>query len=76
MAGDVLEENIYERKTKVMTADNEMNKSLIKGRKNGQKKKRAACLATLLKDKLNSDVVRFTPKSNLSCDKSGCEQVC
>ena len=61
MARDVLEENIYERKTKVMTADNEMNKSLIKGRKNGQKKKkRAACLATLLKDKLNSDVVRFT----------------
>ena len=39
MARDVLEENIYERKTKVMTADNEMNKSLIKGRKNGQKKK-------------------------------------
>ena len=38
MARDVLEENIYERKTKVMTADNEMNKSLIKGRKNGQKK--------------------------------------
>ena len=60
MARHVLEENIYERKTKVMTADNEMNKSLIKGRKNGQKKKRAACLATLLKDKLNSDVVRFT----------------
>ena len=29
MARDVLEENIYERKTKVMTADNEMNKSLI-----------------------------------------------
>ena len=59
MARHVLEENIYERKTKVMTADNEMNKNLIKGRKNGQKK-RAACLATLLKDKLNSDVVRFT----------------
>ena len=37
MARDVLEENIYERKTKVMTADNEINKSLIKGRKNGQK---------------------------------------
>ena len=31
MARDVLEENIYERKAKVMTADNEMNKSLIKG---------------------------------------------
>ena len=31
MARDVLEENIYERKTKVMTADNEMNKSLIRG---------------------------------------------
>ena len=39
MARDVLEENIYERKTKVMTADNEMNKSLIKGRKNEQQKK-------------------------------------
>ena len=38
MARDVLEENIYEKKTKVMTADNEMNKSLIKGRKNRQKK--------------------------------------
>ena len=60
MARDVLEENIYERKTKVMTADNEMNKSLIKGRKNRQKKERATCLATLLKNKLNSDVVRFT----------------
>ena len=31
MARDVLKENIYERKTKVMTADNEMNKSLIEG---------------------------------------------
>ena len=39
MARDVLEENIYESKTKVMTADNEMNKSLIKERKKGQKKK-------------------------------------
>ena len=44
MARDVLEENIYERKTKVMTADNEMNKSLIKGRKNGQKKKNVQLL--------------------------------
>ena len=58
MARDVLEENIYERKTKVMTADNEMNKSLIKGRKNGQTKP-ATCLATLLKNKLNSNVCAF-----------------
>ena len=47
MARDVLEENIYERKTKVMTADNEMNKSLIKGRKNGQKKKNVQVLSYL-----------------------------
>ena len=32
----------------------------FKVRKNGQKKKRATRLATLLQNKLNSDVVRFT----------------
>ena len=36
-------------------------------------KKRATCFATLLQNKLNSHVERFTThESNLSCNKSGC----
>ena len=44
----------------------------LKLRTNGQQK-RTTCFATLLQNKLNSHVERFTThESNLSCNKSGC----
>ena len=43
----------------------------VKVRQNGQEKM-AACLATLMQNELNSDVARFPPTSDLSCNKSGC----